>query len=403
MEVDPRVIRAIRANDGLMILYGISVVMIGTTLPEIISTFGLSLAQAGLIVAMQNAGGIAVLLAGTFLADRVSKPIAVAVSFLAVGALLITIGVAPTYTWLLLLFFISGIAIRALDTMLNAFTGALAGESRSRIINLLHMFFGVGALGGPLLAQLAMSGGLSWRYVYVVIGGSHALFLGGLLLYVPHYMRTPDDPAHSDGTADSDRSSVADPRTTTARLISSGPILLGVLLMVYAVHQTGATTWIPHYLRSTRGVSPIVASAALSLYWVGIIAGRFAASRLADRFGAIRLLVAGSALGGVLLVPALMFGNGAVATAGFLTAGILTGATIPLTLTIAYAVFPGGEGSVTALLSMFMLVGRIAGPWAIGKVGDLIGLDASIVMAGAALFVVAVVAAVAARVSALRP
>ena len=58
-----------------MILYGISAVIVGTTLPEMISSFSLSLARAGLIVTLQNAGGIAVLIAGTFLADRINKPV----------------------------------------------------------------------------------------------------------------------------------------------------------------------------------------------------------------------------------------------------------------------------------------------------------------------------------------
>ena len=71
-----------------MALHGGASIMIGTTLPEMIRSFGLTLSQGGLIVSAQSAGGLAAMFAGLVLGDRVRKPLGILISVVLAGLLL---------------------------------------------------------------------------------------------------------------------------------------------------------------------------------------------------------------------------------------------------------------------------------------------------------------------------
>ena len=104
------------------------------------------------------------------------------------------------------------------------------------------------------------------------------------------------------------------------------------------------------------------------------------------------MLVWGSILGGVVLGGSVLIASPAVAIIGFILAGLLTGATIPLVMALAYAHLPGRTGSVTAVIYGLMMIGRLIGPLSIGSVADRLGLDVGMIIAAGVLFVAALMA-----------
>jgi fucose permease len=162
-------------------------------------------------------------------------------------------------------------------------------------------------------------------------------------------------------------------------------VILGIILLFYAVHQLGTTSWLPLYLETEHQFAPAIASAALSVYWIGIILSRYLASVFGARIGEARLLLWGSIAGGAVLLGAVLVPSGPVAIAGFVLTGIITGATIPVAMSVAYERLPERTGSVTSIVYGLMMIGRLVGPWSIGLVGDRLGLGAGIVIAAAVL------------------
>ena len=373
--VAPRVVFAV--NDAIMVLYGISAVMIGTTLPEIIEGLDLSLGQGGTVVSMQNAGGIVALLAAALVADRIAKGRWVIGFFLLLGGLLFATGFAGSYIALVWLFFASGAAIRLLDIMLNAYTGDVAAGNRSRVMNLLHMFFSIGAFIGPLLASALLSAEVPWRGIYRIVGASFigAVALGSPLLRAYGLNRSA---TRTDGSDDA---------ASSGSLLRLDLFALGLVLLLYGIHQSGVTAWLPYYLIHDAGFSETAAGAGLSAYWVGVIASRLLASRLAGTVGPDRILVTGGVAGGVAVLASILTDT----VAGFVVAAVLTGATIPIAMTLAYGRLPARTGTVTAALSIFMLVGRLVGPWIIGAVGDVVGIGSSILVVAFSLLMAGVV------------
>ncbi len=364
---------ALLTNNLAMLLYGISAVLIGPTLPGIVADLEISLGAAGLIGSMQNAGGFAGALIMLLIAERMPRPKTVVVSFALLAATLVWIGVSATYVLLLIAFAASGLFIRVLDVMLNAYTGELAGAESGRRLSALHTFFGVGAFGGPLLAAAAMRAGANWSSVYAVTGAGYFLVLLASAAVMRSYL---DTRSHQDGPAST--RAVTDHSTPNAEAEASREfaspngiiIALGGLLFFYAIHQIGVISWLPYFLQNQRGTGADFASVGLSMYWVGIIAGRIVASLLADRVGSARMLCAGAFIAAVAAGFGVFVPHGVHAVLLFAVAGVAGGATIPLAYSVGYGAAPGNAGRITAVLAVIMLAGRVIGPWLIGFTAD---------------------------------
>ncbi len=379
--------KALATNNAAMVLYGLSAILIGPTLPGIIAEFDLSLAEGGLVSAVQNGGGVLGSLAAVFVADRFRRPLGVVLSFLALGIVWLLIGTAGALFWVMFWFAVSGALIRLLDVWLNAHTGAMAGSNSGRPMNVLHMFFGVGALLGPIAARLIISSGTTWRGVYL---SSAFLYIGAILvgtLWLRRYVSTEAAPvetvrARSDGRGEQ---AAAESTMQTRRAVS----LLGVALFFYAIHQIGVSTWIPYFVENVLGSSPSLASGALSAYWLGIIVGRFAASRLVERSGPELLLICGSVGSAVATSLIVLPLPVSLVFVTLSVAGALSGATIPLSYTLGYRLAPARLGGLTAVLSVVMLAGRFISPWLIGVIADGYGLRIAMLLPSVGLLGVA--------------
>ncbi|TFG39037.1 MAG: MFS transporter, partial [Syntrophobacterales bacterium] len=366
-------------NNSAMVLYGLSAVLPGPTLPGIIRDFDLTLAQGGLIGSLQSAGGIVGVLATMWFADKVSRPWVAVLSFGLLSLAYLAVGFAPSYLALLLGFAATGLFIRVLDVMLNAHTGTLAPANSGRAMSTLHMFFSVGAFVGPIVALSLMRLGSTWSQIYLFVG---VAYIGVMVLGTPWlrgYVRAAESPetalppADATGSGSPESGAVAqDARSAPSQ--AGTIVILGGLLLFYAVHQIGLTSWIPHFLETARGAGPDLASFGLSAYWVGIIAGRYITGRIVDRFGAGRLLAWGCLGAAILSAIGALSPWVILAEIAYALAGLASGATIPLAYSVGYQRLPGRKGTVTALMSLLMMSGRFAGPWLIGAVADARGL-----------------------------
>ena len=384
-----------------MLLHGLTSVMIGITLPEMIRSFDLTLSRGGLIVSAQNLGGLVAMAAGMTLADRVSKPAWILISVAVSGVLFGLIGASPAYLMLVGAFFLCGVAVRAVDVLLNAFTGDIFPAQRTRAMNLLHMFFSIGAFAGPVFARWILDLGLPWNAVYWISGGMFLAAAAVALIWRKEYVGLSVGAPGEEGPGAGDvrmadlsaapaAGDNSDARVeSTDRVAWGSVVVLGVILLFYAMHQLGTTSWLPLFLETVRGVRPMVASAALSFYWIGVIVSRLLASFIGARLGETRILLFGSVIGGAVLLLSVLASSSAVAIAGFLIGGIATGATIPVAMSIAHERLPQRTGQVTSILYGLMVVGRLVGPLAIGSVGDRFGLGAGIIIAAAVLLAAA--------------
>jgi fucose permease len=277
--------------------------IVGAALPRILGDFGWGYASAGAVIAAGAAAYFLASLASGKVIRRLGPKAAIIL-----GVSLCVLGLA---------FFASSPAF-LLNFALNAIIGAGQGliepvvswstlkmdeEGAGRPMNLMHGAFAIGAVAGPVALGLVMGGGLSWTLLFRAI----ALLLGicGLVLALLPFSRL-DGPAEPKEAAEGtgERGKKENKRGRGAAY------WLGfICLLLYVGAETGISNWIAEYFVRIFGAEPSYASLAVSLFWAGLLAGRFATPLVYRGTRSERLFVAFA----ILLVAA----TGALCALGF--------------------------------------------------------------------------------------
>ncbi len=360
----------------LMSLYGVSIVMIGTLVPELLQYFEVSLSDIGFLMTIQCFGGILALFLGSRFAEKVKKSLIIPIAFGSLGLGLLVVGYSASFLVLQTAFFLTGFFIRITDIFLNAFVGQIHQENSGIYLNRLHMFFSIGAFTGPFYSGMLIKLDFHWQQIYSIIG---ILFVVSALLgcwfILPigkmHQTQSPMNraPLHF-------LEIIQDPKIW----------ILGATLLFYSFHQLSVTVWLPYYMEDSLGASKEMANLAISLFWFGIILGRFLVSIIVKNQDPARLLSFGAFVGAFLLVVGIYSRDIFLTTSAYFIVGLLTGAVIPLAFTICYKIFPEVIALATTFLSIFLLSGQMVGPWLLGVSAEMFSINNAIFLTVITLF-----------------
>jgi fucose permease len=255
-----------------------------------------------------------------------------------------------------------GLGFGVTDSTVNVHAAA---SFSARQINWMHASYGLGATAGPLLVTALLSGGLSWRWSYVIMAAVEAAIALVFMVTLRAWPPVVREPAAS--AADRKRPPL--------------PVVLGAL--TFTAVETGiesaAGIWGYEFLTAGRGLSPQVSGVSVAAYWATMFAGRMVLGPVAGRVGAQRVLVgaiAGVAVGaGVMAVP----GPGWLSVIGLLILGLAAAPIFPL-LTLTTSQRMGTTGEQTTQTVGLQVAASAVGSAALpGGVGVAIGaLGASV-------------------------
>ena len=343
---------------ALMALYAVSITMIGPIMPRIIDEYGIRLSQGGLIMTFSSIGGILAILASGVAADFVRKSRLIWLSYFVFGASLFLVAYIQHYTALLIIFFIFGAGTRISDTVLNAYISDIHARKRGFFLNLLHTFFGIGAFFGPIYARYLIARGFSWNRVFSFLG----IACIGLSFFMPlASRRTPEIKAEKQ----------TNPLAHAASLRHSPMIwILCLIMFFYVGHQSSVIIWMPMYLETALLVNPTMSSLTLSFFWLGIVIGRFTCAHLTRKYSALNLLLWGSLLGGIAMAVGMILQMPMLLLAAISLAGLFTGATVPLLVTIACDLHPAHSGTASSLIFLSGSFATMIFPWLVGRLAE---------------------------------
>lgn len=172
--------------------------------------------------------------------------------------------------------------------------------------------------------------------------------------------------AHSDARADAP-GTVPAASAGVALLV----VLLGVVALCDAYGEGSMADWGALHLRQDLHASSAVAAAGFAVYSLTMTVGRLSGTRLVERFGPTKLLVAGASVASVGMVAAAVSPSLPLALAGFLLVGLGLANIFPLAIDRAGAL-RGPRGVATA--STLGFGGMVAGPPVIGFLAQAFGL-----------------------------
>jgi MFS transporter, FHS family, glucose/mannose:H+ symporter len=366
-----------------MFVFGMLVSLLGTLfgLPAMRERLGVDLAQQGDLFSVLFLGLFGATAVVGPLLDRYGCKLVVVSGSAMVTAALAAFALARGFGAAAVAALLLGFGGGWLNTASNALVSEVFPDDRGRMLNLLGIFFGVGALFAPLLVSIGFEA-LSVAGVMAVcagVAGASTVASAGLTFPPPH-----------EGAAFSVRGMVAVAG-------SQGVLLFAALLMFESGNEAALSGWTSTYV-GAMGWSPRVATLVLLGYWVMAIVGRAASARVQARTGLPRLVVGSSlvaVVGCTILLMAASWLPGLVAGAWLTALGF--SAIFQTVLAMAGDRYQRFAGTVFGLLFTVGNLGSISFPWALGHISQSAGMRLGMLVPLAGTVLVTICAVTIAR------
>ncbi len=285
--------------------FGVVFTIIGASLPHIIATFHWSYALTGAVLAANAVGYFVSTFICGILVQRIA-PKKVLVFGLILGAASMSLFVRWPSPWLnMALNFCVGLCQGPIEVVTNLEVMHMERKGQSRLLNMVHAAFSVGGIVGPAAVGFLLGAGRGGISVFAATAA--ALAVMALLFGFSPFPRIMQHEAGDRGKG-------------LKLMLQPLLLLITFFLLLYVGAELGVSTWIAEYFVQVRGSAASVGAFALSLFWIGLLVGRFSLS-VAYRGSRQEYIVLGlavlsaAALGMVLLVSSTW----ATAVAVFLT------------------------------------------------------------------------------------
>lgn len=357
-----------------MFLFGIILAILGALfgLPEMRARLDLSLLEQGHIL-LSLFGGVFVstLLAGPAIHRYGGRGVLTAGGTLA-GVGFVLLSEASGFTSAAGAALSLGLGGGALNTAANALVADLYPHNRGAMLNIVGVFFGVGAMSVP--TALALFGRVS-----VVLLSAAALTAVVAVWYAS--MQFPVAAVDATFSATASLHSVRLP----------GVILLACLLAFQSGIEGSIGGWVSTYA-GFKGGSGQAATAVLAGFWTAMVAGRLLGARLVRRVEKATLVVfcgAVSAGGCALLLASTSMLSMLI---GAVLAGLAFAPVYPTILAVAADRHPRQAATIFGFLFAAGLVGGMIVPWAVGRVAEAYGMQAGMALPVAGAAAVAILA-----------
>ena len=369
-----RIVALSAASFGVL---GACLTLPGTLLPLLVERFGIRLVEAGSMLALQPIGYLLSVLAARRLIRALGMRAVLAAAMFTSALGFGGFGFAGGWMSGALMMFVAGLGFGVMEVATNTLLITAGGERRTNILNFAHLFFGIGSFLAPPIVAAAVAAGMSWRIAFVVAAG----VLGG----VAAGWNTAELHVHGT-TADG---AARGPTPWRAR----SAVLCALMLAVYVGVEIGIGGWLTKYMVSVRGVTLTYAGNVLSLYWMGLAAGRLFLSALAHRVREAALLLGLAAFSTVSAVAALLVGQPWLAGVGFAATGLGFSGIFPTVVALGGRYHPHDAAGVTSVMTAGAAVGGIVIPWTMSAIADGFGLTTGMAFYAALCALLALLAA----------
>jgi FHS family Na+ dependent glucose MFS transporter 1 len=329
---------------------GMMTAAIGPVLPDLAKQAGSDLAAIGSVFTAIFLGALLAQLVSGPIGDRIGMGTVLigGITLLAAGTLGITLSRALPLTLALAL--LAGLGHGAVDLGGTVLIANIYNNQAVSALNLLNVFFGLGAFVGPAVAGFALK---TWATGLPAMWVSTALLLGLL----PFLIKIR--------TSKSERGKSVDLAAPVINIYRS-PLLwgLGLLILLYVGTENGMGGWITTYMARTTPMRIEQAALVASGFWLALTAGRMASAALGLRFTSQSLLTGSlmaASCGSLLLV--LSAGRVFLAVAAVLLIGFSLGSIYPTVMALTTAVFAQGPGKAASVVAAMGSLGGMALPW----------------------------------------
>jgi MFS transporter, FHS family, glucose/mannose:H+ symporter len=356
-----------------MLTFGIVLTTLGAVLPSIMTRFAIDKAAAGSLLLLMTFGILAASLIFGPLVDRYGYKglLLTATALIALG--LEGIAFASSMASLRASVIIIGFGGGVINGGTNALVADISSEERAANLNLLGVFFGIGAMGVPFALGVLMN-----RYSQSsLVAGVGALVLVPFRVILVSAFPAPKQPQGF-------------PIADAGRLVRDHLLLLmGFMLFLESGIEITVGGWTSTFVTEELAVPARNALIILSLYWMGMMLARLALGYILRRRSAFGVLYVGLTValaGAVLLLTTHTVG---VAALGVFMLGAGFAAMFPTVLGFVGDRYAALSGTAFSIAIAMALCGGMLLPYAAGFLGMKYGMRGSFVIVPTALVALA--------------
>jgi MFS transporter, FSR family, fosmidomycin resistance protein len=355
-------------------------------LPLLAQTFGLSLAQVGMIRSAHRVAMASFQIPAGLIAERFGERNLLALGTLIAGLAFLALGYAPGFWAILVALFFAGVGLAVQHPLASTIIShAYPGDGRRIALGTYNFFGDVGKFAFGGIVSLLLVAGISWQVPVIGFG------LCGILTAVGIWVVVVDTGAGRPQAA-TGQTKPAPAAPGWGIRDSRGFTALCLIEILDSSTRTGFLTFIAFVLIA-KGLPEAWAVLSVPLILIGGMAGKLACGYLAERFGVVRMIVITEIATGCGILATLAL----PAAASFLLLP-LVGIVVNGTSSVLYATIGDyvEKDRLARAFGFFYTLGSLCGiaaPLGYGLVGDLYGIETAIGIVGVAIFLTVPLAA----------
>lgn len=349
-------------------------------LPLLAQTFGLSLAQVGMIRAAHRTAMAAFQIPAGLIAERFGERNLLAAGTFIAGAAFVGLGYASGFWMILVALFFAGIGSAVQHPLCSTIiSNAYPDTGRRTALGTYNLFGDVGKFAFGGLLSLLLLTGLTWQGPVVIYGFAGIATAVVILLWVAGNSATMAATANTEPSAPLRGGwGIRNRRGFTA---------LCLIEIIDSSTRVGFLTLIA-FLMMDKGLSSGWAAMSVPLILVGGMAGKYACGLLAERVGIIRTIILTEIATGIGILCAVALPG----IAAFLLLPLI-GVALQGTSSVLYATIGDlvDQPRLPRAFGLFYTLGSTCGivaPLAYGLTGDHLGVANAITLMGIAIFAV---------------
>ena len=336
---------------------------ISAVMPVLRKALSLSYSEIGIIYAANSIGFLTGAIVTGLLIDFIGskKPLLLAFSLFPLGVLLFAFaqGTLSLFVGNLII----GFSISVMEISIPPISGKFRGKSGS-LLNLIHAFFALGSMLSPFVASYFISQQLPYRAFFFVIAGYTCIpffFSNVLRIHMPERKKE-------------DRKNALSGVGTTLK--NKYFWLICSAVFFYVGSEIGVFSWAPIYSTDKMQNSEELSSILPSMFWIGLLIGRFLSARWVDKVGHLKWLMLVTLIG----LPITFLAQNPINSYIFLSifigfSGFMHSSIFPTLQSLLVETIDKGLGFSLSLFSAFASFGSLTAGFVIGKISSAFGIQ----------------------------
>lgn len=343
------------------IVTGVTLVMMGAVLPELLLNYGLNYTDGGILVFVQFVGVLLGVLSMPAISRRFSRKRGVMIGLLMISAELLLFFLPPWPVVILLAGF-AGAGAGLVESGIGTIILVAVKEKQAIAMSKIEVTFGIGALTIPFVASFLIARGI-WTYSFLLLGIC-ALFTAIAWQRMSF--------GHVDAMLTRTVNKGSEPkRESYSRKSIPFLILCTLYFMLYGGSEVSIVHFFPSIFIERWGVSTSDATLTVTVYWLAMVIGRAMCGILAEKLTYYRFLWMSTTIS-VLALLLLPFSS--QAWVGYLISfllGLGMAGMFAIMLIYANKALPGMTERTTSILLAANGLGGSLLPILVGRMMDI--------------------------------